>query len=165
MNTESNQESQLFVEIANQQELEFDEARLLQAAETILQDHGIVSGELSIAVVDDPTIRKLNKQYLEHDYETDVLSFAFESDLDAGFLNGQLIVSADTAARLANELSISTDDELLLYVVHGTLHLVGLKDKTDADASEMRKAESSYLARYGVEHRWAKDEDEPEGAN
>ena len=58
------------------------------------------------------------------------------------------------------ELSASTVSE---NSAPGTV--VGSLSATDADASEMRKAESSYLARYGVEHRWAKDEDEPEGAN
>ena len=48
--------------------------------------------------------------------------------------------------------------DLLLYVIHGTLHLVGMDDRTPADAAEMRVAEKRYLADLGIEHRWLEEE-------
>ena len=69
--------------------------------------------ELSVAVVDDPTIHELNRQFLDHDYPTDVLSFLLERDGDA--LEGEVVVSADTRGpRRSN--GWPADDELLLYV-------------------------------------------------
>ena len=142
------------IEIADEQSQPVDCDPLISVAQKILTDHEIARSEISIAIVDDPAIRKLNKQYLDHDYETDVISFVLEYEEAEQRLVGQLIVSTDTAARLANEVGGSMQDELLLYVVHGTLHLVGLDDKDPADALEMRAAEKRYLAAMGVEHRW-----------
>lgn len=143
------------IEIADEQSQPLDPDPLIAAVKQILTDHEIVSSEVSIAVVDDPAIRSLNKQYLDHDFETDVISFVLDHDEEVGSLSGQLIVSSDTANRMAGEFGGSMQDELLLYVVHGTLHLVGYDDKDPADAREMRVAEKRYLRSFGVEHRWS----------
>ena len=142
------------IEIADQQSKPVDGETLISIVDTILTDHQIRRSEISIAIVDDPTMRKLNKQYLEHDYETDVLSFVLQYDDQAGELHGQLIVSTDTAATMANEVGGTMQQELLLYVVHGTLHLVGYDDKSPDDAREMRDAERKYLESVGLTHRW-----------
>ena len=122
-----------------------------------MEDHGFTRGEISIAIVDDPNMKTLNKQYLNHDYETDVLSFVMDSETESDRRDGQLIVSAETAQRVADELQIPLDDELLLYVVHGMLHLVGLQDQDPQSAAVMRSAEANYLARFGVKHHWVDD--------
>ncbi|MEM9791267.1 MAG: rRNA maturation RNase YbeY [Planctomycetota bacterium] len=138
------------VEIANEQSsLDIDEERLCAAAAAIAADAGYASGELSLAVVDDPTIHELNRRHLSHDYPTDVLSFALEDE--PGRLVGQVIVSADTAIANAAEYGWPAADELLLYVVHGTLHLVGHRDKADDEVAAMRDAERRYLKRFGAE--------------
>ena len=126
----------------------------------IMEDHGFTRGEISIAIVDDQNMKTLNRQYLGHDYETDVLSFVMESDPASNRLDGQLIVSAETAQRVADELQVPLDDELLLYVVHGMLHLVGLRDSEPKSAAVMRSAEANYLARFGVRHQWGEDDPE-----
>lgn len=150
------------IEIADEQSQPFDDEPLKSAVNKILTDHGIIRSELSIAIVDDPTIRQLNKQYLNHDYATDVISFVLEYDEEAGFVAGQLIVSTDTATNMATQIGHSMQDELLLYVIHGTLHLVGLDDKQPGAAAEMRLAEKKYLADFGVEHRWLDEESGPD---
>ncbi len=142
------------IEIADEQSHRFDQQRLISAVELVLTDYGIQVAEISIAIVDDPAIRELNRTYLNHDYETDVISFLLDYAPDREFLAGQLIVSTDTAARLALELGIPMDHELLLYVVHGTLHLVGLDDTAPELAREMRIAEQEYLAQLGVDYHW-----------
>ncbi len=140
------------IEIANRQNsLEFDGERLRRAVEAILRDAGVLTATVSIAVVDDPTIRKLNRQYLDHDCPTDVLSFALERDGQR--LEGEVIVSSDTALRTAGHFGWSADDELVLYVVHGMLHLVGYDDGDPRSISEMRAAERRYLALLGIEPR------------
>jgi len=150
--------NQLIVETCNQQAQSIDQEALAAAARLILSDHGITQGELSIAIVDDPAIRILNKQYLQHDYETDVISFVLDEDESIGRLDGQLIVSTDTAARESVEAGWSFEAELLLYVVHGTLHLVGYDDKSEPAIPEMRAAEADYMAKLGFPVPVAKQE-------
>jgi len=130
-----------------------NDPRLEQAATAILSEALVDRATLSIAIVDDPTIHGLNRQYLDHDYPTDVLSFLLERD--KGSLEGEVIVSLDMAARRAAEFGWSAADELLLYVIHGTLHLVGYDDQVEAARGEMRAAERRILAQFGIEPREA----------
>lgn len=140
----------LQVEIANEQSLlEMDEMRLCDVAKTILRDSGVRSGSLSIAIVDDATIHAMNREYLQHDYPTDVLSFALEEDPND--FEGQVVVSAETAIQNAKDYGWRAEEELLLYVIHGTLHLAGYRDKSETDRAAMRQAEAQALRNCGVE--------------
>ena len=142
----------LSIDISNRQTaLPFDAQRLKRTAEALLRDAGIDSAELSIAVVDDPTIHQLNRQFLEHDQPTDVLSFLLERE--GGHLEGEVIVSSETALRSAARYGWSPEDELLLYLIHGTLHLVGYDDHTSEERVAMRAGERRYLALWGLEPR------------
>lgn len=145
----------LTIEIADEQTAhEIDHARLKRAVRSVLQAAGIRSAEISIAIVDDPRMHALNRQYLDHDYSTDVLSFILEYDEAAGSLDGEILVSADYAAREATRYGWTTDDELLLYVIHGCLHLVGHDDHTPQGQAAMRAAEAKHLAVFGLTHRY-----------
>lgn len=129
-----------------------NEDRLLQAVSRVLGDAGIGRGEISIAIVTDPRMHELNRRYLNHDYPTDVLSFVLEREADR--IEGQIIVSADYAAREAIRYGWSADDELLLYAIHGALHLAGCDD-LDAEARRhMREQERKYLAQFGLVPRY-----------
>ncbi len=118
------------------------------AARNVLKHFRIAQANWSIAVVDDPSIRQLNQQYLQHDYETDVLSFPL-SEPNATVLEGDIIVSIDTARRVAQEYGCSLEQELLLYVIHGSLHLVGFDDATEDQAADMRRWEEHFLQQFG----------------
>lgn len=138
------------IEITDQQAaLPVETDRLRRAARAILEDHGPDVAELSIAIVDDSTIHVLNRQYLQHDYPTDVLSFVLGQQ--PGKLEGEVIVGADTAVAQSRQYAVSPANELLLYVIHGVLHLVGFDDKTPALSQQMRGAEQTYLKQFGVE--------------
>ncbi len=155
---EPSQESSLRILIANEQSLvTVCEEQLLAVVRRILVDVGYQSAMISIAVVDDPTIQALNRQYLQHDWPTDVLSFPLEND--HGNLEGEVIVSAETAERCADQIGWPAKDELLLYIVHGMLHLVGYHDKQPDEIAAMRSAEMKYLQQAGVampasDERW-----------
>jgi probable rRNA maturation factor len=136
------------VEVANrQQALPIDAERLAEAIRIVLSEAGVSTGVVSIAVVDDREIHALNRRHLNHDYPTDVLSFLLDRDGDR--LEGEIIVSADTAQAAAPRFGWSPSDELLLYVIHGALHLVGYDDHTPEDQVEMRRQESAMLAKFG----------------
>ena len=137
----------------DQQDRSLDRARLKKAVRLVLTDAGIQSAEISIAIVTDARMHALNRQYPQHDHPTDVLSFVLDHDDQAQALDGEIVVSADYAAREAHSYGWTTDDELLLYVLHGCLHLVGHDDKTPAGKRAMRQAEARYLSQFGLEHR------------
>ena len=137
------------VDVSNQQaRLKIAVRKLQEIVRAILEAEEIPAAEISIAVVDDPTMHQLNRQYLQHDYPTDVLSFVLHSDEES--LEGEIIVSADTAATTCAEYGWSAFDELTLYVIHGTLHLVGYDDHSPRDRKQMRAKEAEYLAMAGL---------------
>jgi probable rRNA maturation factor len=141
----------LIIEVANEQQTHVvDAKRLKQAVRFVLADAGIERGEISIAIVDDARMHALNRQYLQHDYPTDVLSFVLEYDEESKFIDGEIIASADYAAREAPRYGWTVDDELLLYFIHGCLHLVGHDDHSAEDQAAMRKLEANYLAQFGL---------------
>jgi probable rRNA maturation factor len=152
-NNQPEQADVIEVEIADEQTLlEIDPERLRAVAEQILAAHGVERGAVSVALVDDQTIHQLNRQYLAHDYPTDVLSFVLEEE--PGYLRGQIIASTETAIASAREYGWGADDELLLYIVHAALHLVGMDDHSPEDAAEMRAAEAKFLAPFGLRPRY-----------
>ena len=140
------------IEIANEQEsMDIDEDHIRQAVRTVLGREGIRKAEMSIALVDDPRIHEINRQFLNHDRPTDVISFLL-SDTPS-VLEGEIVLSTDTAGREAKKVggAWSPEDEVLLYVVHGTLHLTGYDDHADDDLAAMRKAELECLRAMGIE--------------
>jgi len=149
----------IVIHVTNRQTaIPVDESRLREAVRMILDEASIGDAEISVAVVDDPTIHELNRRYLSHDDPTDVLSFVLERSADR--LEGEVVVSADTASRTAPRFAWSGADELLLYVIHGTLHLVGLDDRTPHDRAAMQARERTCLRRFGLEPRYeARDDD------
>ncbi len=133
----------------DQARVEVDAVRLRDAVRGVLLSEKIRDAEISIAVVDDVKMHELNLKYLQHDYATDVLSFRLD-DNEQEPVEGEVIVSIDTAEREAEEYGWKREDELLLYVIHGVLHLVGYDDQDRAERREMREAEAKHLARFGL---------------
>jgi probable rRNA maturation factor len=137
------------VELSNQQSrLDIDSAGLIKAARSVLEAEGKSQASISLAVVDDKTIHALNKRFLSHDYATDVLSFLSSEDDD--HLEGEVIVSADTAISSAADYDWPPMHELILYVLHGVLHLAGHDDQTSEDRLRMRELESQHLRALGI---------------
>ena len=132
--------------------------RLPEAARLIMADFEIRAGSVSLAIVDDTTIHELNRRYLGHDYPTDVLSFVYQQQSNQ--FDGEVIASAETAARIAAQNGGSRCDELLLYIIHGILHLVGLDDQNEEDRTTMRQYESKYLRHFGLDVQPIDDTDQ-----
>ena len=147
------------------------------AIRRVLQEEHISAAKISVAIVSDPEIHRVNREFLGHDYPTDVISFLLNeptianseidsdlivpSDLNAfhvpgdtadlcDFLNGELIVSFETALREADAHGWSPQAELLLYIVHGLLHLCGYDDLTDETRPMMRSKERELLGIWGL---------------
>jgi len=142
----NHREPAIQVAVANrQQRLEIDRRLLCEAVRNVLAEAGIRRGRVSVAVVDDVEMQRLNRQFLDHDYPTDVLSFLLEPSPRQ--FEAEIVVSADTAALQAREYGWAVDDELLLYVIHGSLHLVGHDDHDPRQRAAMRAQEREHLAR------------------
>ena len=133
-----------------QSQMPVDETRLSDAVRMILKDESIPRAKINVAVVDDPTIAALHQRYLDDPDPTDVLSFVLE--WSPKYLEGEIVVSADTARASAAHYRWTPADELLLYVIHGALHLVGYNDTSPKKKAKMREKEREYLAHFGLEH-------------
>jgi probable rRNA maturation factor len=141
------------IEVTNQQSRDgVDERRLCDGIRAVLAGEGIERANVSVAILDDPTIHELNNRHLKHDEPTDVLSFVLEQG--PGFVEGEIIVSADTAASAAERFGWQLNDELLLYAIHGALHLAGYDDLKPTDKARMREKEQFYLAQFGLRPRY-----------
>lgn len=135
--------------IANEQAtLSIDETRLITAVRSVLEASDFSTAFISIAVVDDPKIHEINRQFLEHDYPTDVISFVLEETETR--LEGELVISADTAISNSQEYGWPAENELLLYAVHGCLHLIGYRDHHPEEKAEMLSAEAEHLQKLGI---------------
>jgi probable rRNA maturation factor len=151
-----------------------DHSFLKSVVDRVLNEERVRRATISLALVDDAKIHEINREFLGHDYPTDVISFrlnneilpaasaqsevACESTADVPrlrhgerlpFLDGELIVSTETAIREARAHGWSPRAELVLYVVHGLLHLCGYDDLTDAARPAMRNRERELLGFWG----------------
>ncbi|MCP4364672.1 MAG: rRNA maturation RNase YbeY [Planctomycetes bacterium] len=106
-----------------------------------------VDVELSIAFVDKEEITRLNEKFLGHKGPTDVLSFPM--DTNGGRLSGEVVVCPPVAVEFAAESKTDVEGEIMLYVVHGVLHLLGYTDSNEKSAKKMHRLEKEILAGLG----------------
>jgi probable rRNA maturation factor len=102
-------------------------------------------------IVDDEEIQQINRDYLQRDKPTNVISFAMQEGEDVGLhpgLLGDVIISADTAARDAFEADLSFESELYFLLLHGILHLLGYDHErgTEEEAQRMEAREEELFA-------------------
>lgn len=108
----------------------------------VCKDEEKILGEVSYIYVDDNHLLEINKEFLSHDYYTDIITFDYSED---GVISGDLFISTDRVRD--NALSLEGDwlDELNRVMVHGVLHLCGYGDKSDEEVKLMRDKEDFYL--------------------
>jgi probable rRNA maturation factor len=133
--------------------LPVDQERVRDCCRRVLEREGVENASLSIAYVNDAEMQEINREYLGHDYPTDVISFLLNDALDSGMrsLTGELVVGLEYGRRMAARHGWRPDDELLLYVVHGLLHLCGYDDLTDEARPIMRMRESEWIREFKLD--------------
>ena len=121
--------------------------RIQVLAQKILAASGVPAAELSLDLVGDRRIRRLNRQYRGRDYPTDVLAFPMRKVAGpASSLLGDVVISLHTAARQAEASGHSLDHEVVTLLIHGTLHLCGYEHERGArEAYRMRRKELAIL--------------------
>jgi probable rRNA maturation factor len=102
---------------------------------------------LSVALVDDARMADLHERSFGDATPTDVLAFDLRDDPNDSSVDGEIVVSVETARREAGRRSLDPAEELLRYIIHGALHLIGEDDATLAQRRRMRVAENRILAR------------------
>lgn len=100
-------------------------------------------GEVAYIFCDDPKILEVNRQYLNHDYYTDVITFDYT---EGNTLNGDIFISLDTVKSNSLEQHTTYDEELHRVIVHGILHLCGINDKGPGEREIMEQAENKALS-------------------
>ena len=196
------------IDISNRQSaLAFDEKRVQAAVLRTLAIEQVASAVLSISIVDNSAIHKINRDHLQHDYPTDVISFQLDfvsagdlqcddevenddedlldeddSEDDAEInddsvdvtdcelltegraagaaIEGEIIASAETAVSMATDGEWSAEAELILYIVHGLLHICGYDDLTPEEKCIMRARERAILSELGLTAIYAEDAEE-----
>ncbi|MEY4992530.1 MAG: rRNA maturation RNase YbeY [Bacteroidota bacterium] len=118
---------------------------LKEAVKNLAIQEGKILKDLSLVFTDDEYLLEVNKQYLNHDYFTDVITFDYSSFPE---VSGDVMISLDRVKDNALSLEQSFEREFYRVVFHGVLHLCGYKDKTKEDASVMRSKEDYYLNRF-----------------
>ncbi|ROH96062.1 rRNA maturation RNase YbeY [Chryseobacterium daecheongense] len=113
--------------------------------EDLILTEGKKLGEINYIFCDDEYLLKVNQDYLQHDYYTDIITFDY---VKGKTISGEIFVSLQRISDNASTLSKNYEEELRRVLAHGILHLCGYKDKTEEEEKEMRRKEDVYLARY-----------------
>lgn len=99
-------------------------------------------GTITIVLCSDDQLLEVNRQFLQHDYYTDIITFQYTDNQQ---ISGDLMISLDRVIENAKTFKVSTEKELHRVMIHGVLHLCGYKDKRKTDKELMTKKENTYL--------------------
>jgi probable rRNA maturation factor len=125
-----------------------DRTRLKAFLRLLFQKEKVKLADLQYIFCSDDRLLEINKQFLNHDYYTDIITFNLSGANQP--INAEIYISVDRVRENALEFNSSVQKELHRVVFHGALHLCGYKDKTSKDQAQMRKMEDKYLRLYGV---------------
>jgi len=115
---------------------------VVKVIERVSRSYNRKTGDLSFIFTDDKEIKKINKEFLGRDKKTDVIAFDYDN---RDTLNGEVYISVDTVKMNANNYKVSLRCELIRVMIHGTLHLCGLNDRSNKERTLMRREEDRLL--------------------
>lgn len=120
-----------------------DQAAVTAWVTRVAAAHGLRVGEINYIFVDDERILEVNREFLQHDYYTDIITFDYD---EAELINGDLFISLDTVRTNALQEGTTYDQELHRVIIHGILHLCGINDKGPGEREIMEAEEDRALA-------------------
>ncbi len=121
----------------------FDQEKISAWIEAVARAHGRTVGALTYVFCDDEYILATNRQFLQHDYYTDIITFDYSNSHRIG---GDMVISLDTVRSNAEMLGVGYNSELLRVIIHGVLHLCGINDKGAGEREIMEQHENEALA-------------------
>lgn len=110
----------------------------------VAKEQGKKTGEISYLFCNDNKILEVNRSYLKHDYYTDIITFDYS---EGDIISGDIFISLDTVRSNSQMYRASFEEELYRVIIHGILHLCGMKDHSEAQQHAMRNAEDRALER------------------
>lgn len=122
-----------------------DERKIGKWIRSVAAEYGFSIGNINYIFCSDERELEVNRQFLGHDYYTDVITFDYSTPTT---LNGDIFISLDTVRSNAEMVSTTFDHELLRILIHGVLHLTGQGDKTPETKAQMTQKEESALAKW-----------------
>lgn len=105
-------------------------------------------GDLFFIFVNDKYIRQINKEFLEHDYYTDVIAFDYR---EGEIINGEIYIGVETVRRNTKIYGSTLRNEILRVMIHGVLHLIGYNDKNEVEKKEIGRKEDEYINKFSKE--------------
>lgn len=108
----------------------------------IIGNEDSIVGNINVVITTDKEVREINVQFLEHDYNTDVISFSYN---EGNIINGEIYISVDTVKNNSYNYNVSLNEELNRVIIHGVLHLVGYDDKEKDQKDKMSSLENIWL--------------------
>ena len=118
------------------------EAEVSEWVRQVAKGYGKVVGDINYIFVDDETMLDINRRYIGHDYYTDHIGFDYS---EGKALSGDIYISLDTVRTNAELFGATQNEELHRIIIHGLLHLCGLRDKTPEERAKMQQAEDEAL--------------------
>ncbi|MBO7461924.1 MAG: rRNA maturation RNase YbeY [Bacteroidales bacterium] len=119
-----------------------DEQSLTAWIDFAVNNEDCFTGNLSYIFCSDEYLWSMNKQYLGHDYYTDIITFDYVEDK---YVSGDMFISYDRIVDNAQKFNVSRETELLRVMIHGVMHLVGYDDQTDEQEAEIHRKEDFYI--------------------
>ncbi len=110
----------------------------------VIRSENRTPGDLDFIMTDDRRILEINKEFLSHDYFTDVIAFNYNKGRT---VNGEIYISIDTVKNNATNYKVSFNDEILRVMIHAVLHLCGYNDGTGVEKERMREKEDFWLSK------------------
>ena len=114
----------------------------------VIKSEGKKEGEINYIFCDDEYLLQINKEHLNHDYYTDIISFDYTVGNE---INGDMFISVDRVKENAVDFNVAFDEELKRVIIHGILHYCGYKDKLEEEELLMRNKEDEKIAMFHVE--------------
>ena len=124
----------------------FEHSLILDWYSKVANQEEKVLGDLTIIFCSDDYLLEVNREHLDHDYYTDIITFDYS---DFPIVSGDLFISVDRVKENANDFNVSFEHELHRVIIHGFLHLCGYFDKTNEDELLMRSKENQALSLIG----------------
>ncbi len=122
-----------------------EQAKIINWIKSVATFYNMKVGNINYIFCSDKRILEINKQYLEHDYYTDIITFDYSQ---GNKIAGDIFISLDTVKSNSDEQKTDFEEELLRIIIHGILHLCGQNDKKPADKEEMTRKENLALEQY-----------------
>ena len=122
-----------------------DKRKIAAWLKRVAQEEGYTLGDVNYIFCSSEVHRKMNIDFIGHDYFTDIITFDYSDLKGEGVVSGDIFIDVDTVADNARIYGATKRDEMLRVVVHGVLHLCGQKDKTPRAEKQMHRKEDKYL--------------------